>query len=100
VDSLLGEYLTEPKSNVWFDPFDAEPDLSRGVQLDRRTKMMYDERHVFINAESFRVAGKDARYLRLLADERQLSALKLAQMSEAAQAALQDWMLAGWLKTL
>jgi 50S ribosomal protein L16 3-hydroxylase len=100
VDSLLGEYLTEPKSNVWFDPFDAEPDLSRGVQLDRRTKMMYDERHVFINAESFRVAGKDARYLRLLADERQLSALKLAQMSEAAQAALQDWMLAGWLKIL
>jgi 50S ribosomal protein L16 3-hydroxylase len=100
MDSLLGEYLTEPKSNVWFDPLDAEPDLSHGVQLDRRTKMMYDERHVFINGESFRVAGKDARYLRQLADERQLSALKLAQMSEAAQVALEDWMLAGWMKTL
>jgi 50S ribosomal protein L16 3-hydroxylase len=100
VDSLLGEYLTEPKSNVWFDPLDAEPELSGGVQLDRRTKMMYDERHVFINGESFRVSGKDARCLRQLADERQLSALKLAQMSDVAQEALEDWMLAGWLKTL
>ena len=100
LDSLLGEYLTEPKSNVWFEPVDAAPDLSSGVQLDRRTKMMYDERHVFINGESFRVAGKDARCLRQLADERQLSQTKLAQMSESAQEALEDWMLAGWLKTL
>jgi len=100
VDSLLGEYLTEPKANVWFDPIDADPDVSQGVQLDRRTKMMYDERHIFINGESFRVAGKDARYLRQLADERQLPAAKLSQMSEAAREALEDWMSAGWLKTL
>jgi 50S ribosomal protein L16 3-hydroxylase len=100
VDSLLGEYLTEPKANVWFDPVDAEPDVSQGVQLDRRTKMMYDERHIFINGESFRVAGKDARHLRQLADERQLPALKLSQMSDAAREAVEDWMSAGWLKTL
>jgi 50S ribosomal protein L16 3-hydroxylase len=100
VDSLLGEYLTEPKANVWFDPADDEPDLSQGVVLDRRTKMMYDDRHIFINGESFRVAGKDARCLRQLADERQLSARHLAPMSEAAREALQDWMSAGWLKTL
>jgi 50S ribosomal protein L16 3-hydroxylase len=100
VDSLLGEYLTEPKANVWFDPVDADPDVSQGVQLDRRTKMMYDERHIFINGESFRVAGKDARHLRQLADERQLPAAKLSQMSEPAREALEDWMSAGWLKTL
>jgi len=100
VDSLLGEYLTEPKANVWFDPVDAEPDMTQGVQLDRRTKMMYDERHIFINGESFCVAGKDARHLRLLADERQLPAVKLSQMSDAAREALEDWMSAGWLKTL
>jgi 50S ribosomal protein L16 3-hydroxylase len=100
VDSLLGEYLTEPKANVWFDPIDADPDVSQGVQLDRRTKMMYDERHIFINGESFRVAGKDARCLRQLADERQLVASKLSHLSGAALEALQDWMSAGWLKTL
>jgi 50S ribosomal protein L16 3-hydroxylase len=100
VDSLLGEYLTEPKSNVWFDPMEDEPDLSQGIALDRRTKMMYDDRHVFINGESFRVAGQDARRLRQLADERQLTAAKLQVMSQAAREALADWMAAGWLKTL
>ncbi|PUE44093.1 cupin domain-containing protein [Limnohabitans sp. Hippo3] len=98
LDSLLGEYLTEPKSNVWFEISDLEPDLSAGVQLDRRTKMMYDERHVFINGESFRVAGKDARFLRQLADNRCLSAASCAKLSDSAREALLDWMVADWLK--
>lgn len=98
LDSFLGEYLTEPKSNVWFEISDLEPDLSAGVQLDRRTKMMYDERHVFINGESFRVAGKDARFLRQLADNRCLSAASCAKLSDSAREALLDWMVADWLK--
>lgn len=98
LDSLLGEYLTEPKSNVWFEISNVEPDLSAGVQLDRRTKMMYDERHVFINGESFRVAGKDARFLRQLADNRCLSAASCAKLSESAREALLDWMVVDWLK--
>ncbi len=100
LDSLLGEYLTEPKSNVWFEGSEAPSDLSQGVQLDRRSKMMYDDRHLFINGESFRVAGKDARLLRQLADKRQLSAASCAKLSEDAQAALCDWMSADWLKPL
>jgi 50S ribosomal protein L16 3-hydroxylase len=98
LDSLLGEYLTEPKSNVWFEISDVEPDLSAGVQLDRRTKMMYDDRHVFINGESFRVAGKDARFLRQLADNRCLNAASCALLSDSAREALLDWMVADWLK--
>ena len=98
LDSLLGEYLTEPKSNVWFEISNVEPDLSAGVQLDRRTKMMYDERHVFVNGESFRVAGKDARFLRQLADNRCLSAASCAKLSDSAREALLDWMVADWLK--
>ena len=98
LDSLLGEYLTEPKSNVWFEISDVEPDLSAGVQLDRRTKMMYDDRHVFINGESFRVAGKDARFLRQLADNRRLTAASCALLSDSAREALLDWMVADWLK--
>jgi 50S ribosomal protein L16 3-hydroxylase len=98
LDSLLGEYLTEPKSNVWFEISDVEPDLSAGVQLDRRTKMMYDDRHVFINGESFRVAGKDARFLRQLADKRCLNAASCALLSDSAREALLDWMVADWLK--
>ena len=98
LDSLLGEYLTEPKANVWFDGAEVEPDLSAGVRLDRRTKMMYDDRHVFINGESFRVAGKDARFLRQLADKRCLSPASCAILSESAREALLDWMSADWLK--
>jgi 50S ribosomal protein L16 3-hydroxylase len=95
--SLLGEYLTEPKSNVWFGAPASEPALSAGVQLDRRSKMLYDQKHIFINGESFRVAGKDARLLRVLADDRALSAMALRSLSPDAKEALLDWAHAGWL---
>ena len=98
LDSLLGEYLTEPKAHVWFDEAKTEPDLSKGVLLDRRTKMMYDDRHVFINGESFRVSGMDARLLRQLADKRRLAASSCVKLSRGAQEAVLDWMSADWLK--
>ena len=98
LDSLLGEYLTEPKTHVWFEGPDKASDLSTGVLLDRRTKMMYDDRHVFINGESFRVGGKDARFLRQLADNRYLSSAFCAKLSDSAKEALLDWMTADWLK--
>ena len=99
LNSLLGEYLTEPKSNVWFDGSAAlAPDLASGVRLDRRTKMMYDDRHIFINGESFRAGGKDARILRQLADKRALDAASCAILSDPAKEALLDWMAADWLK--
>jgi 50S ribosomal protein L16 3-hydroxylase len=98
LDSLLGEYLTQPKANAWFDEPTNEPDLSKGVLLDRRTKMMYDDRHVFINGESFKVGGVDARLLRQLADKRRLPPSSCVKLSGAAQEALLDWMSADWVK--
>jgi 50S ribosomal protein L16 3-hydroxylase len=83
---------------VWFDEPISEPDLSNGVLLDRRTKMMYDDRHVFINGESFRVSGMDARLLRQLADKRRLPSSSCVKLSDGAQEALLDWMSADWLK--
>ena len=100
LDSLLGEYLTEPKAQVWFESTESTADLSGGVQLDRRTKMMYDAQHVFINGESFKVGGRDARVLRLLADDRSISGSKFKTLSADAQAALCDWASEGWLQAL
>jgi 50S ribosomal protein L16 3-hydroxylase len=100
LDSLLGEYLTEPKAKVWFELGQEAGDLSAGVVLDRRTRMMYDERHIFINGESFRVSGRDARLLRALADTRTLEAHQIKALSEDALAALDEWHADGWLKTL
>ena len=97
----LGEYLTEPKPNVWFDGiegFDEEEDdipLTR-LRLDRRTRMLYDERHIFINGESYRAAGRDARLMRELADRRTLDDDALANASEDARSLLRSWCVAGW----
>lgn len=92
----LGEVMTEPKPRVWFE----EPDHAWSVgplALDRRTRMMYDARHVFINGESLRAAGADARLMRLLADRRSLTEREVARASPVAQAVLQDWFESGWI---
>jgi 50S ribosomal protein L16 3-hydroxylase len=91
----LGEVMTEPKPSVWFDA-GAERSGDAGLRLDRRTRMMYDDRHVFINGESFRAAGRDARLMRDLADARRLAASQCARLSEDARAVVADWVAQGW----
>ena len=92
----LGEVMTEPKPQVWFEE-PAQAWTPTALVLDRRTRMMYDEQRVFINGESFRAGGADARLMRRLADQRRLNARDVARASVAAQALLQDWFEAGWL---
>ena len=95
----LGEVLTEPKPNVWFDPLpeDAGCEIGGAVELDRRTRMMYDARHIFINGESYRASGRDARLMRALADDRQLGEREVAGLSADARDLLGQWKEAGWL---
>jgi 50S ribosomal protein L16 3-hydroxylase len=92
----LGETLSEPKPRVWFDAGTAVP-AGAGVRLDARTRMLYDERHVFINGESYRAGGRDAAVLRRLADARALAAADVQRLGRDAQACLQQWAEAGWL---
>ena len=97
----LGEYLTEPKANVWFEPVEsAGADSTGPVRLDRRTKMMFDARHIFINGESFSASGRDATLMRRLADERGLSRQDVARTSAEARALMRSWGEAGWLHGL
>ncbi|MDP3821826.1 MAG: cupin domain-containing protein [Burkholderiales bacterium] len=92
----LGEYLTEPKASVWFEAGRMRGPL-RAATLDRRTSMMYDARHVFINGESWRASGRDAQLMRLLADRRSLGPDDLARASEGALSLLRSWCEAGWV---
>lgn len=93
----LGELLSEPKPQVWFDAGAPRPSRPAALALDRRSRMLYDERHVFINGEAFRAAGRDAALMRRLADERRLGASDVARLSGAARALLDDWVEAGWV---
>ncbi len=105
LDCALGEILTEPKPNVWFDAAQEAdtPDLADargGLVLDRRSRMLYDADHLFINGESYRAAGRDALLMRALADHRRLDARALAGASRAARDLLQAWCDDGWVRPL
>ena len=96
LECALGEVLSEPKPTVWFDPGSG---LRRGagVALDRRTRMVYDRLHVFINGEAFRVGGRDATLVRRLADRRALEGREVAMLGADARDQLGQWAEAGWL---
>jgi len=96
VPRTLGETLTEPKPQVWFEGGRALPG-GAGVRLDVRTRMLYDDRHIFINGESYRAAGRDAQLLRRLADLRSLAAQEVSRLGADALGCLRQWAEAGWL---
>jgi 50S ribosomal protein L16 3-hydroxylase len=92
----LGEYLSEPKSQVWFEAQHSQ-DISAGVVLDRKTKMLYDDRCIYINGESWRCAGDDAKKLHQLANKKSLGSKQIRSASPMLSELLQNWFQAGWL---
>lgn len=98
----LGGILSEPKPSVWFEPSligtgDEQCANAASIVLDRRSRMMYDDRHVYLNGEAFKAAGVDARLMRKLADDRRLVAGQFEKLSDGARALVDEWCRAGWL---
>lgn len=93
---VLGAYLSEPKGHVLFEGGQVAQ-LDGAVVLDRRTRMLYDADHVFINGESFAAGGRDAQLMRWLADARSLDSADVRRLSAAARALVMDWCEAGWI---
>jgi 50S ribosomal protein L16 3-hydroxylase len=95
---VLGESLSEPKPAVWFEQREPAPwPAGCAAVLDRRTRMLHDARHVFINGQAYRAGGRDARLMHELADRRRLAAAALRALGEDARALIDDWRAAGWL---
>jgi 50S ribosomal protein L16 3-hydroxylase len=91
----LGELLSEPKAQQVFIP---QPGgASQGVVLAPASRMLVDAWHVFLNGEAYRAAGRDAKQMHELADQRTLSAASVAKLSADARQLLDDWLEWGWL---
>jgi 50S ribosomal protein L16 3-hydroxylase len=102
---FLGEYLSEPKASVFFDPLDAPLTLARfsqaankrGIKLSRKTQMLYRGKHIFINGESFAVGRADKTLLCELANARRLEKGTLQHASKDVLEAFHNWYQDGWL---
>jgi 50S ribosomal protein L16 3-hydroxylase len=94
----LGEVLSEPKPGVVFERRPAPGAAAHALRLDRRSRMIYDDRHVYLNGESYRASGRDARLMRRLADDRMLARSAAQRLSGEANALVAQWLEAGWLQ--
>ncbi|WP_089397959.1 cupin domain-containing protein [Noviherbaspirillum humi] len=102
---FLGEFLSEPKPNVFFQPPSRKLSLDRfmqsaskrGLALSPKTRMLYRGKHVFINGESFNAGRADRKVLALLADQRRLGPEDVLSASADVVEALHAWHASGWL---
>jgi 50S ribosomal protein L16 3-hydroxylase len=107
VDRFVGRFLTEPKASVWFDAPTTRVAPARfaaaaardGLVLDRRTRIAWRGRTVFVNGEALDASAGARRWLRRLADRRALSAAECPRALAVPDAAaiLLAWRDAGWL---
>lgn len=102
---FLGQYLSEPKANVFFDAPKkvlspakfADAASQNGVRLSTKTRMLYHQNSLFINGESFELARADQAALRTLANYRSLAGTEVKAASVDAAEALYTWYQDGWL---
>lgn len=105
LDAFIGRHLSEPKPHVFFEPPDHPLTPKRfiqfasrhGVALDRRTRMLYDKNHLYVNGETDPV--KPDRTLRMLADQRSWTPSQAAKtlVNALIMERVYSWYLAGWI---
>ncbi len=107
VAEFLGTYLSEPKSDIIFNPNKKislrkfnENLTQHGICLDLKSKMLFTNQHFYLNGESVMASAKSVPLLTLLADKLHLTVDDLSQadnIDDALMAQLHDWYLAGYL---
>jgi 50S ribosomal protein L16 3-hydroxylase len=101
---FLGEYLSEPKPDVCFQPqkislrtFRSKM-LQHGVELDKRSLMLYRGANVFLNGESFIPRREQQRPLRQFADQLYLRREQCQVLDAALIEQCHEWYQRGWLQ--
>lgn len=105
IQIFLGEYLSEPKSTVFFQSPEkpltpkkfAASAQKLGLSLALKTQMLYQGKHIFVNGESFTANKADGVILKKLADQRRLQALDLSACSADVWEAFCIWYEDGWI---
>ena len=97
VEQALGEYLSEPKAQVWFAPGTAAGCSRPACGWTLAPACCTTTRNVFINGESWRAAGRDAAVLRRLADQRYLTSQAVRRASGTLREVMAQWARLGWL---
>ena len=102
IDRCIGQMLSEPRQNVVFStapPINtrvfSDELVERGLQLDLKTRLLFDRKLFFINGDAISIAATDTKLFRQLADERALAAGQ--RMSRKARVLLQCWHEAGYI---
>jgi 50S ribosomal protein L16 3-hydroxylase len=107
VARFLGSWLSEPKPLVVFETPGAPLSRARfaalagkrGLRLDLRTQLLYDETHLFINGTPVPYPPAGASALRSLADFRALAPSAAARLPHEAASILYIWYRDGYLHT-
>jgi 50S ribosomal protein L16 3-hydroxylase len=98
VARFLGEFLSEPKHNVYFDAPErplsprafASAARRQGLRLDRRAQWLFDNDALYVNGEA-RAWPRNARSaFATLANARSLSAAQVGSLADDALAALHN----------
>lgn len=103
---FLGEYLTEPKPQTWFSaprrPLAPAAFLkrarARGVRLALKSRMLFDDKRVFLNGESVVPPARARAALIALAGERALA--PWPRSAEPIAGMLHQWYKCGYVELL
>jgi len=104
---FLGCWLSDPKPSVFFERPAAPATrkafgvraAKRGIRLDLRTQLLYDDRHLFINGAALACPAAGTEALKQLANARTLGPGAVAAAPPAATTLFYDWYRHGYLHT-
>lgn len=106
VARFLGCWLSEPKPQVFFEPPARPLSLARfataagraGIRLDRRSQLLYDDHHLYINGSAVPWPADGQAVMARLADRRALAAQDLESAPGPVVALLHQWHRDGFLE--